>query len=208
MTTVTTDNAAADFEARRAAHVQQAAVTAAAALRDFAQDVRAQLLESDLAVPGWASDDYRHGAHSILNQIDEAAARHADARPTQLPGLAELRARRELAHLCVGGAEVQDLIDDATRLAAAQVPHGLVAVICRVSASGRMTTEDLAAIGREGIDLTPLRGTITMPDDKDDLLEAYAYTVWACPECGDVHESDAEPDPTETCGCGQEVRVR
>ena len=181
MTTATTDNAAADFEARRAAHAQQAAATAAAALRDFAQDVRAQLLESDLAVPGWASDDYRHGAHAILNQIDEAAARHTDsALPVELPGPADLRARRELAHLCVDAAEVQDLIDDATRLAAAQVPTGLVAVICRVSASGRITTEDLAAIGREGIDLTPLRGTITMPDE--DLPEAYAYTVWRCPE--------------------------
>lgn len=46
-----------------------------------------------------------------------------------------------------------------------------------------------------------------MPDIEQ---EAHVYQVnrWDCPECGDVHESDAEFDPVETCeGCGEKVRV-
>lgn len=95
---------------------------------------------------------------------------------------------------------------EARRDAHVQQAAGTAAAALRGFAQ-EVTTEDLAAIGREGIDLTPLRGTITMPDE--DLPEAYAYTVWRCPECETVNETDDDPDgQTETCSCGQEVRVR
>lgn len=45
----------------------------------------------------------------------------------------------------------------------------------------------------------------------EDMPEAHVYHVnrWDCPECGEVHESDADFESVEKCDeCGETVSVR
>ena len=63
------------------------------------------------------------------------------------------RAFARLAALQPDPGERARRVEQAGMLEAAQVPDGLVAVMCKIAARGKILTEDLVAIERAGITL-------------------------------------------------------